>query len=106
MISFDDFKKAEIRVAKVIEVEDLEKSDHLLRLHIDLGDEQRWIVSGIKQFYGKDELLGREIIVVANLEPRVIFGFESKGMLLAANESGKPVLLSPDKEVAPGTKIT
>lgn len=105
MISFEEFKKLDLRVAKVIEAERIEGSKNLLKLKIDLDKEKRQILAGILQFYQPEELIGREIIVVVNLEPRVLFGMESQGMLLAAEDEGKPVLLKPDKEVPPGTKI-
>lgn len=114
MISFDDFKKLDLRVARVLTAEEIEGTDKLLRLEIDLGDPlagsglgKRYIVSGIKENYKPEDLIGREIIVVANLEARLIKGVESNGMLLAAHdEEGLPVLLRPDKDVAPGSKIT
>ncbi len=107
MISFEEFKKIDLRVAKVITAERVEGSKNLLKLQIDLGEEQRQIIAGIAQFYQPEDLIGREIIVIVNLEPKVVFGLESQGMLLAAEDKNqkKPVLLMPDKEVPPGTKI-
>lgn len=105
MIRFEDFKKLDLRIAKVVAVEKVEDADKLLKLQIDVGDESRQIVAGIAEFYNPEELVGREIVVVANLEPRMFKGVESQGMLLAADEEGKPVLLMPDKEVPPGTSI-
>jgi len=107
MISFEEFKKLDLRVAKVIKVEPIESSKNLLRLEIDLGNEKRQIVAGIAQFYQPKDLIGKEIVVIANLEPKILFGLESKGMLLAAEdeEQKKPVLLIPDEKVPPGTKI-
>jgi methionine--tRNA ligase beta chain len=83
----------------------LEKSDKLLKLKVNLGTEQRQIIAGIQQFYKPEDLTGKEIIIVANLEPKTMFGLESQGMLLAADVDGQPVILRPDKEVPPGTKI-
>jgi len=105
MISFGDFQKLDLRVAKIIEVEKVEHADKLLKLQIDIGGEQKQIVAGIAEFYNPEELVGKEIVVVVNLEPRTLKGVESQGMLLAADEDGKPVLLMPDKEVPAGTKI-
>lgn len=107
MISFEEFKKIDLRVAKVITAERVKESEKLLKLQIDLGEEQRQIIAGIAQFYQPKDLIGREIIVVVNLKPRVIFNLKSQGMLLAAEDEKqkKPVLLMPDKEVPPGTKI-
>lgn len=104
MISFEDFQKIELKIAKVLQAEKIEKSDKLLKLQIDLGGENRQLVAGIAQQYAPESLIGREIVIVANLEPRVLFGVESRGMLLAANAQG-PVLLAPDREVPPGTSI-
>ena len=95
----------DLRVAKVIEVEKLEGTDKLLKLKIDLGQEQRQIVAGIAESYKPEDLVGKEIVIVANLEPKKVFGVESKGMLLAAENKDRVVLLVPEKEVPPGTKI-
>ena len=105
MINFEEFQKIDLRVAKVITAEKIEGSKKLLKLEIDLGKEKRQLVAGISQFYSPEELIGREIVVLVNLEPRKIKGVESQGMLLAADDRGNPVLLNPDKEVPPGTKI-
>jgi len=104
-INFENFQKIDLRVAKVITTEKIEGSEKLLKLEIDLGEEKRQLVAGISQFYGPEELVGREIVVVANLEPKKIKGVESQGMLLAADDKGKPILLKPDEEVPPGTKV-
>jgi len=95
----------DLRVAKIIEVEKVEGSENLLKLQIDLGKEIRQIVAGIAKYYRPEDLIGKEIVVISNLEPKIIFGLESKGMLLAADNKGEPVLLIPEKEVPPGTKI-
>ncbi len=105
MINFEEFQKIDLRVAKIIRAEKVEESEKLLKLEIDLGKEKRQLVAGIAMFYQPEDLIGKEIVVVANLEPKVLFGLESKGMLLAADDKGKPVLLKPDKEVPSGTKI-
>ena len=104
-INFEEFQKIELKVAKVIQAERIKESEKLLKLEVDLDEEKRQIVAGIAKFYQPEDLVGREIIMVANLEPRMIFGLESQGMLLAADVNGKPVLLKPDEEVPPGTKI-
>jgi len=104
-INFDDFQRIDLRVAKVIAAEKIEDSEKLLKLEIDLGKEKRQLVAGIGQFYSPEELMRREIVVVANLELKKIKGVESQGMLLAADIGGKPILLKPDEEVPPGTKI-
>ena len=104
-IPFGDFQKVELKVAKVLSAERIEKSDRLLKLQVDLGGERRQLIAGIAQQYASESLVGREVIVVANLEPRVVFGLESQGMLLAASGPGGPVLLMPEKEVPPGSGI-
>jgi len=105
MISFEDFQKIDLRVAKVIEAEKVEGSEKLLKLKIDLGEETRQIVAGIAKFYKPGDLIGKKIIVVANLEPKVLRGLESQGMLLAAEDGEKISLLIPDKAISPGAKI-
>jgi len=105
MISIDDFKKVELKVAKVLSAEPIEGSDKLLKLQIDLGSEQRQILSGIAKFYKPEELVGRQIVIVANLEPRQMMGLESNGMILAAGDGELISLLAPDKELPPGTSI-
>ena len=104
MITIDDFKKIDLRVAKVMVAEKVEGSDKLLKLQVDMGEEKRQIVAGIGLAYTPEAMIGKEIIVVANLEPRMLMGLESQGMLLAAKD-GQPVLLTPDTEVPPGITI-
>ena len=106
MINFEEFKKVELRVAKVEEAEAIEGSEKLVRLQVSLGEEKRQIVAGIIKNYPPEKLIGQEIVIVANLEPRNLKGFESQGMLLAADgqESG-PVILTPQKEVEPGSEV-
>ena len=104
MINFEEFQKIDLRVAKIIKVEEVDGSKNLLKLEIDLGKEKRQIIAGIREYYRPEDLVGREIVVIVNLEPRVVFGLESQGMLLAAGDK-EPVLLIPDKEVPPGSKI-
>lgn len=106
MINFDDFKKLDLRVAKVIEAEKVENSEKLLKLKVDLGEEERQIIAGIQKHYNPSDLIGKEIIIVANLEPKTIFNLESQGMLLAASSKDDLGLLGPDKELPPGSKIS
>lgn len=105
MINFEDFKKLDLRVAKIFEAERVEGSEKLLRLQVSLGEENKQIIAGIGKNYSPEDLIDREIVVVANLEPRKLMGLESQGMLLAASDEGGPVILMPDKEVPPGTGI-
>ncbi len=106
MINFDDFKKVELRVGKVIEAERVEKSEKLLRLVIDIGEEKRQILSGIAEFYEPQEMLGKNIVVVVNLESRSMMGFESQGMVLAAGADNRPILLTTEDDIEPGSLIT
>ncbi len=106
IIPFADFAKVDLRVARILEAERVEGSDKLLRLQVSLeGEKRRQILAGIGKKYTPEELIGREIIIVANLEPRSLMGFESQGMLLAAGDAAGPVLLQPDTEVPPGSEI-
>ena len=105
MISFDDFKKIELRIAQILSAERVEGSDKLLKLRVSLGAEERQIVAGIGKKYEPDVLIGRQIVIVTNLEPRMLMGLESQGMLLAADIPEGPTLLQPDAEVPPGTSI-
>ncbi len=105
MITFDDFKKVELKIARITEAEEVAGAEKLLKLQIDLGGEKRQIVAGIKKSYQAKDLIGREISVVVNLEPRIVMGIESNGMLLAASDDTGPVLLKPDKDVPPGSDI-
>jgi len=105
MINIDDFKKIELKVAKVISAERVEGSDKLLKLEVGLGEEKRQIIAGIGKVYNPEDLVGKEIVIVANLEPRSLMGLESQGMVLAANAESGPVLIMPDKEVVPGTEL-
>jgi methionyl-tRNA synthetase len=96
-------------VATIVEAEAIEKSRKLMRLQIDLGTERRQILAGIKEHYTAEQLVGRQIVVIANLAPReVMKGEVSNGMLLAASDpaTGKVIILSPSEAVAPGSKVS
>lgn len=105
-ISIEDFQKVDLRVAKVLRCERIEKSDKLLKLQVEIGSEQRQIVAGIAQHYTPEELVGKLIIVVANLEPAKIHGMESNGMLLAATGSdGKLAVLTLERALESGSRL-
>ena len=106
-IAIDDFVKIDLRVARIIVAERIPKADKLLRLEVDLGYEKRQILSGIAQWYTPEELIGRRIVVIANLAPRKMRGLESHGMLLAASagDDGKPVLATFDEDIALGSRL-
>ena len=106
MITFEEFKKLDIRVANVVSAKDHPDADRLLVLEIDIGGEQRTIVAGIKSHYEPDTLVGKQIVVVANLEPVELRGIESNGMLLAASDGDRVVLLAPDTDVASGSSVS
>lgn len=107
-IGFDDFLKLDIRVATIIEAEDHPNADKLLVLTIDLGGETRRIIAGLKGHYEPNELAGKSIVVVTNLEPRKMRGIESRGMLLAAvsDDQSAVTLLTTDRETTAGTRCS
>jgi methionyl-tRNA synthetase len=105
IISYDEFKKIDLRVGKVISAEEVSGTDKLLKLGISLGAETRTIVAGVKKHYSAEEILGKKIIIVTNLQPVKIRGIESQGMLLAAVKDNKVVLLTIDKDIGVGSKI-
>jgi methionine--tRNA ligase beta chain len=105
MINYKDFEQLDLRIAKILKAEKFEGTDKLLVLEIDLGEEKRQLIAGIAQEYLPESLIGKKIVVVANLEPKEIKGKLSQGMLLAVDSSQGPVLLVPEGEVPPGSKI-
>ena len=105
MIKFEDFQKLDLRVGKIVEAERVEGSEKLIKLKVDIGGEERQLVAGIGKVYSPEDLIEKEIIVVANLEPKVLFGIESQGMLLAAEDGDNIALLIPDKELKPGSRV-
>ena len=106
-ISIDDFAKVELKTAEVLEVEKVEGADKLLKLQIKVGEENRQIVAGIAEHYSPEELVGKKIVVVANLKPAVIRGVESNGMLLAVSTKDSDILVAPeDTDVPSGLRIS
>ena len=108
VIQFDDFAKLNLRVATVTKAEAHPAADKLLVLQVDLGTEQRQIVAGIRGHYEPEALVGRQIVVVANLAPRTMRGLESQGMLLAAStpDHSQVILLTPERTIAAGSKVS
>lgn len=104
-ITIDDFIKVELRVAEVLSAERLPKSDKLLHLRVSLGTEERTVLAGMAEYYEPEALVGRKVIMVANLAPRKMRGVESQGMLLAAEADGKVSLLQPDQDLPAGATI-
>lgn len=125
MISIDDFKKLELRVGQITSAEAVEGSEKLLKFNVNIGNETRQILAGIRRSYSPEELLGKQVVVLANLEPRVFNimaksaeggspdlagtarsrGLESQGMILCADDEGVPIILIPEREVLPGSII-
>lgn len=107
-ITWDDFAKIRLRVGRVIEAANHPNADKLLVLRVDLGDEQRQICAGLRGHYTPEQLLGRNIIIVANLAPRMMRGQESRGMLLAASNAdhSRVIVLTPESDIDPGSVVT
>lgn len=105
MINFDDFAKVELKVGTILEAEELPGSEKLIKLKVDLDEGQpRQILAGIKKWYKAKDLAGKQVVVAANLAPRMMMGLESQGMILCA-DGKKPIFLKPTQKVPPGTKI-
>jgi|TARA_B100001079_G_scaffold246638_1_gene235363 tRNA-binding protein len=104
-VSYDDFMKLDLRVAKILKIEEIPGKTRIVKGKIDLGDETRDVIIGGAEFYQPENLIDKIVIVVANLEPKKMAGVESNAMLLAADVNEKPFWLTVDSEVPPGTKI-
>ncbi len=106
MILFEDFKKMELRIATVKEVEDHPDADKLYVLRVEVAEGvTKQLVAGIKKHYSKEELLGKQIVIVNNLEPAVLRGVESQGMLLAASDENSLSLICPEKKLLSGSQV-
>lgn len=107
-ISFGDFTKVKLRIGRVVEAGDHPDADKLILLKVDLGDEQRQICAGLRGHYTAEQLLGRNLVIVTNLAPRMMRGIESQGMLLAAvsADRSKVVVLSPESDIDPGCEVS
>ncbi len=106
-IKFEDFLKLDIRVGSISKAERVEGSDKLLLLSVDLGEDgERQLVAGVGKSYDPSDLEGRQVVVLANLEPREIMGYESQGMILASSGEKGPVVLSPLKSVGAGSRVS
>ncbi len=105
MITIEQFFETQLKIATVISAEAIPKSNKLLKLEVDMGEESRTLVAGIARDYDAEALVGRQIVVVANLQPAKLMGVESRGMVLAASVDGKPVLLGPGEPVPVGTLV-
>ena len=109
MITYEDFAKLDLRIAKVLSCERVEGSEKLLKLQVDLNEPDlpagRQVIAGIGKVYDPESLVGKSIVIVANLEPRTMMGVESQGMLLAAGDVDNLSILTVEKEIASGTKV-
>lgn len=106
MVSFEDFKKMDIRIAQIKEVKPHPNADKLFVINIDIGGADRQIVAGIKNFYEPKDLIGKKVVVIANLEPATIRGVESSAMLLAARDDKELAILIPERDIKIGSKIS
>jgi methionyl-tRNA synthetase len=105
MVNITDFRNIEIRIGVIKEALDHPNADKLYVLKVDLGDKEKQLVAGIKPSYLKESLVGKQVVVIDNLEPAVIRGVESQGMLLAAHDEAGPVILTPERSVKPGSGV-
>ena len=104
IIQFEDFKKLEIRIGKILSAEKIENSNKLLKLQVDFGTEKRQILAGVAKFHAPELLVGKLCPFAFNLAPKMMGEIESQGMILCA-DNGEPVLLHPDKEIPPGSIV-
>lgn len=107
-VAFAEWQKLDLRVAQIREVKDHPQADKLYLLRVDVGSEQRWLVAGLKPYYEKEELENKLCIVFTNLEPAIIRGVKSEGMLLAAEDKEQDIvlLIAPEREIRLGSKVT
>ncbi len=105
LLSIDEFLGVDLRVARILSAERVAGADRILKLRVDLGTEERQLVAGIAAAYAPEALVGKTIVVVANLKPARIRGIDSQGMLLAADAGGRPIVATFDESVPPGTRV-
>jgi methionyl-tRNA synthetase len=105
LIGIEDFMKADLRVGRIVSAERVEKSEKLVRLKVDIGTETRQVVAGIGKSYAPEELLGKSVVIVANLKPAKLMGIESQGMLLAASSGDLLAVATFDRETKPGSRV-
>ena len=105
-ISLEEFQKADLRIGTIVSADDLEESNKLIKLQVDIGTERRQVIAGIKKKYKIEDLVGKQVLIIANLEPKNLAGYESHGMLLCAtNEESLPIFLAPESSVADGAGV-
>ena len=105
IVEMSEFARLDLRIGRIERAERLKGSKKLVRLEVDIGSETRQLVAGIAEDYKPEELVGRLVVVVVNLKPVKLMGVESRGMILAVDVDGKPILLQPDKEVPAGSRV-
>ncbi len=105
MASIEDFRKLELKIAQIKEVNDHPNADKLLVLTLDAGDKTKQVVAGIKNFYNKDTLLGKYVVLVDNLDPALLRGVESQGMVLAGSDESGIVIITPERPLKPGSIV-
>ena len=105
-ISINEFAKVQMRVGQILEAEKIEGSRKLLKLRVDIGDEVRQVVAGISEAYAPEDLINRKVVLVANLKPAKLMGVESNGMIVAASDGGRPVLVTFNEEVPNGSPLS
>ncbi|OGW81762.1 MAG: methionine--tRNA ligase subunit beta [Omnitrophica bacterium RIFCSPLOWO2_12_FULL_44_17] len=105
MVTFVEFQNLDIRTAKILEVIPHPNADRLYVLKIEVGEEQKQLVAGIRKWYTPEELIGKMIVIINNLEPATIRGVESQGMLLAAGDDERVVILTTEREIKSGARI-
>jgi len=106
MVSFKEFQSLDLRVGKILSVDSVPNADKLYKLSVNMGDKKITLVAGLRPYYKPEEMKGKKIIVVTNLDPVILKGVKSEGMLLAAQEGEKVSLLTVDKDVKPGSKVS
>ena len=105
-ITIDDFMKVDLRIGKIIHAEEVEDSRKMLKLDVDIGDQKRIIYAGVKKSYSPDDLIDKLVVVIANLMPREMKFGTSDGMMLATQNDGEIIILQPEKDVIPGSKVS
>lgn len=106
IINFDDFEKLDLRIGKIIEAERMEGSDKIIKTIVDLGEEKRQILAGIGKYYSPEDLINKVVTVIVNLAPRKIMELESQGMILAVKDEENLSILTTDKDIKIGSKIS
>ncbi len=107
LVDIADFEKLQLKIAKILAAESLEKSNKLIKLTVSTGDKTKTILSGIRKYYKPEELIGKKVVIIDNLKPAKMLGIDSQGMILAAAENGEKLsLLVLDKDLAEGSSIS